>query len=188
MRPERLAEIMESVLNFAPLLAFLIAYKLRGIYVATGVLMAAMVLLCLIEYARRRRVSPMQLISLILVLGFGTATLLLRDPRFLKWKPSIFMWLLAVAFLFSQWIGAMPLAQRMLQAAVPGQALTRGDWTRLNLQWVACYLVLGIANWWVAFHAAEATWVNFKVFGLTAALMVVAAAQAWWLSTRVKSE
>jgi intracellular septation protein len=180
---------MESVLNFAPLLAFLIAYKVRGIYVATGVLMAAMLLLCVIEYLRRRRVSPMQLISLILVLAFGTATLLLRDPRFLKWKPSIFMWLMAIAFLFSQWIGTTPLAQRMLQAAVPEQTtLTRDDWTRLNLQWVACYLILGVANWWVAFHAAESTWVNFKVFGLTAALMAVAAAQAWWLSARVKAE
>lgn len=174
---------MDTLLNFLPLVAFLAAYKLRDIYAATAVLMVAMLLLCGVEYLRHRRVSTMQALSTALILVFGTATLLLRDPRFLKWKPSIFMWLLSLAFLGSQWLGHTPLAQRMFQAALPeGAALPRAAWLRLNLQWVFAYAVLGIANWWVAFHLPEATWVNFKVFGLTAALMAVAVAQALWLS------
>jgi intracellular septation protein len=179
---------MQNLLNFMPLLAFVVAYKLRDIYFATAVLMAAMLLLCLIEWLRTRTVSPMQLLSTALVLVFGTATLLLRDPRFLKWKPTIFMWLMAVAFLISQWTGKAPLSQRMLQPAIPGsEDLPRAIWVRLNLQWIACYLLLGFANWWVAFHASESTWVNFKVFGLTTALMLFAGAQAWWLSSRTVS-
>jgi intracellular septation protein len=175
---------MQNLLNFAPLLAFVIAYKTRDIYFATAVLMISMLLLCVVEWLLVRRVSPMQMLSTALVLVFGTATLLLRDPRFLKWKPTIFMWLMSAAFLASQWVGREPLAQRMLQPAVPDAQLRRGVWLTLNLQWVACYLLLGFANWWVAFHASEAAWVNFKVFGLTAALMVFAGTQAWWLSSR----
>lgn len=176
---------MQNLLNFMPLLAFVVAYKLRDIYFATAVLMAAMVLLCLIEWLRARTISSMQLLSTALVLVFGTATLTLRDPRFLKWKPTIFMWLMAAAFLVSQWSGRTPLAQRMLEPAIPdSNGLPRAIWVRLNLQWIACYLLLGLANWWVAFHASEAAWVNFKVFGLTAALMVFAGTQAWWLSSR----
>ena len=34
---------MDALLNFAPLLLFLVVYKLRGIYAGTMVLMAAMV-------------------------------------------------------------------------------------------------------------------------------------------------
>ena len=180
---------MDSLLNFLPLLAFLAAYKLRDIYVATAALMVTMVLLCGVEFLRHRRVSAMQALSTVLILVFGTATLVLRDPRFLKWKPTIFMWLLSLAFLGSQWLGKAPLAQRMFQTALPeGAELPRTSWLRLNLQWVLAYAVLGLANWWVAFHLPEATWVNFKVFGLTAALMAVAVAQAVWLSRAVPAQ
>ena len=48
---------MQNLLNFMPLLAFVVAYKLRDIYFATAVLMAAMVLLCLIEWLRARTIS-----------------------------------------------------------------------------------------------------------------------------------
>jgi intracellular septation protein len=134
---------------------------------------------------RTRRVSTMQLISTVLVLAFGTATLVLRDPRFLKWKPTIFMWLLAGGFLLSPRFGGKTLAERLLHAAMPeGSVVPARTWNQANLQWVACYLVLGALNLWVAFNLPEATWVNFKVFGLTVALMAVAGFQAWWLTRR----
>ena len=105
---------MQAALNFLPLAAFLLAYKFGGIYVATAVLMAAMVLLALVDYLRLRRVSPMHAVSTVLVLIFGTATLVFHDPRFLKVKPTLLLWIMALAFLGSQWIGAMPLSQRLL--------------------------------------------------------------------------
>ena len=43
----------------------------------------------------------MHLLSALLVLALGSATLILRDPRFLKWKPTIFLWLVALASLLS---------------------------------------------------------------------------------------
>jgi intracellular septation protein len=176
---------MQTLTNLLPLAAFLVTYYLRGIYAATAVLMAAMVLVLLIDYVRLRKVTPMHLLSTVLVLLFGTATLLLRDPRFLKWKPSIFMWMLAVAFLVSQWIGKAPLAQRMMQPALPeGAHIERGAWLRLNLLWVVFYALLGAANLWVAYNSSERAWVNFKVFGLTAALMAFAVAQALWLNSK----
>jgi intracellular septation protein len=174
---------MQILISFLPLLAFYLAYQWQGIYFATGVLMAAMVLATLVEWLRLRKVSPMQLLSTMLILVFGTATLLLRDPRFLKWKPSILMWLMAAAFLVSHWVGKGPLAQRFMQAAVPeGLSLKPRQWSRLNLAWVAYFSLLGAANYWFAFHHSEAAWVKFKVYGLTAALMAFAFGQALWLS------
>jgi intracellular septation protein len=179
---------MQSLVGFLPLLAFLLAYKWQGIYFATAVLMGAMVLVTAVEWLRLRRVGPMQLLSTVLILIFGTATLLLRDPRFLKWKPTILMWLMAAAFLASHWIGKGPLAQRLMHSAVPdGGVISTQLWRRLNLLWVACFLLLGAANYWVAFHATEAAWVNFKVYGLTAAMMVFAFVQALWLSRHVSN-
>ncbi|MFI4913572.1 MAG: inner membrane-spanning protein YciB [Steroidobacterales bacterium] len=178
---------MQALLDLAPLAAFLAAYYLGGIYVATAVLMAAMVLLLAVDWLRLRRLPPMHVLSAALVLVLGAATLIMRDARFLKWKPTIFLWLLALAALASAWVGRTPLAQRLLQPMVDDSAaLPRRIWLQLNSLWVLFYAVLGGVNLWIARAASERAWVNFKVFGLTAAFAVFAIVQALWLSARVE--
>ena len=98
--------------------AFFVAYWLGGIYVATAVLMIAMVLLLLVDRLRLGRIPPLHLLSAALVLVLGAATLILRDVRFLKWKPTIFLWLVAVVAVGSAWFSATPLAQRLLQPMI----------------------------------------------------------------------
>jgi intracellular septation protein len=180
---------MQPLFDLAPLVAFLLAYYLGGIYVATMVLMASMVALVLLDLVRQRRVSPMHLISTVLVLLLGSATLILRDPRFLKWKPTIFLWLLSLTSLGSTWIGSTPLSQRLLGQIVPGsESLPRALWVRLNWIWTLFYAALGALNLWVAFSMSERVWVNFKVIGLTLAFVVFAMAQALWLSSRIETQ
>jgi len=179
------AKPMQATLNFLPLAAFMIAYKYGGIYVATAVLMASMLLLALVDYLRVRRVSPMHAVSTVLVLIFGTATLVLHDPRFLKVKPTLLLWIMAMAFLGSQWIGATPLTQRLLEPALPPDAnISRAQWLRVNLVWVIAYVLLGALNLYIAHAASEQTWVYFKGFGLTIALALLAVGQAIWLQKR----
>jgi intracellular septation protein len=180
---------MQPLFDLAPLLAFLVAYYLGGIYVATAVLMASMLALVLLDLVRQRRVSPMHLISTVLVLLLGSATLILHDPRFLKWKPTIFLWLISLTSAGSTWIGSAPLAQRLLAPLINGsEDLPRAMWRRLNWIWVAFYALLGMVNLWVAYNVSERAWVNFKVFGLTAAFVVFAMAQALWLSSRTEAQ
>ena len=160
----------------------MVAYHFGDIYLATAVLMVAMVLLAVLDYLWYRRVTPMHALSTALVLVFGAATLIFHDARFLKWKPTILMWLMAAAFLGSQWIGKTPLVQRFLEPALnPGTVIPRARWLRVNGVWVGTYLVLGMVNLLVARHATEQTWVYFKGFGLSIALAVLAVGQALWL-------
>ena len=176
---------MQAALNFLPLAVFMLAYHFRGIYLATAVLMGAMVLLAGLDYLRVRRVSPMHALSTVLVLVFGGATLAFHDPRFLKIKPTLLLWLMALAFLGSQWIGRTPLVQRLLEPALtPGTSVPRERWLRVNSVWVVVYLLLGALNLYVAQHASEQAWVYFKGFGLTIALMALAMGQALWLHGR----
>ena len=173
---------MQAALNFLPLAAFMLAYKLAGIYVATAVLMGAMVLLALVDYVRVRRVSPLHALSTALVLVFGTATLVLHDPRFLKLKPTILLWLMAIAFAASQWIGRAPLVQRLMEPALPPETtITRQRWLRINVLWVGTYLLLGLMNLWVARTASEQNWVYFKGFGITLTLAALAVGSGLWL-------
>jgi intracellular septation protein len=174
---------MQAVLDLLPVIAFLVAYKLRGIYVATAVLMAGMLLLLGVTWAWRRRISALMGVSAVLVLLGGGATLLLHDPVFIKWKPTVYFWLVGGAFLGSTWIGRRPLAQALQQSAfAESGAIARAAWQRVNLAWAAFFAALGALNLYVAFRMSEGTWVNFKVYGLTALLFLFGLAQALWLT------
>ncbi|HEU4626628.1 MAG TPA: inner membrane-spanning protein YciB [Steroidobacteraceae bacterium] len=176
---------MQTVLELLPLIAFFVAYKLGGIYVATAVLMGGMALLLIADYARTRAIPKVHAISTVLVFLFGAATLILHNQRFIQWKPTVFFWLLSAALLASMWIGKQPLVQRLLGTALEGQVRVSDEtWRRLNLLWVVFYALLGVANLLVAFNTSEATWVKFKVIGLTAATLVFTAAQVAWLLKR----
>jgi intracellular septation protein len=175
---------MNALLEFSPLLAFIVAYYLRDIYVATATLMVAMGLLLLADWLLTRRIPRMHLISTALVLVFGSATLILRSPGFIQWKPTIFMWLLAVAFLVSGFIGKQTLAQRLLQPALGTDTVPPSLWQRANLMWVVFYAASGLANIAVARLFSERVWVNFKVVGLTVISLAFIMAQAYWLARR----
>jgi intracellular septation protein len=178
---------MQALLEFSPLLAFMAAYYLRDLYFATGVLMVAMLALLAVDYLLTRRIPRMHLLSTILVLVFGAATLILRNAQFIQWKPTIFMWIVAVAFLLSGLAGREPLAQRFLRSAAGEQELPRALWLRLNTLWVVFYALAGLANILVARTLSERTWVNFKVIGLTAATLVFVVLQALWLARRAEA-
>jgi intracellular septation protein len=121
----------------------------------------------------------MHLISLVLILVFGGATWFLRDPTFIKWKPTVLNWLFAIVFLGSQFIGRQPVIQRMLSAQIE---LPAEIWRRLNLAWTAFFIVIGGVNLYVAFHFEESVWVNFKLFGMLGLTVLFVLLQSFYLA------
>lgn len=178
---------MQLLLEFLPILAFLVSYfYFGGIYVATTVLMILMPLSLAVLWLRTGRMPGMFAISTLLVLAFGAATLMLRDARFIQWKPSIFMWMLAAAFLLSAFIGKQTLVQRFLKQTVDDTTMSRGEWLKLNTAWVLYGVVAGAANILVALNASEGTWVGFKLWGLTGLMFVFILGQFYWLHAKGK--
>ena len=172
---------MQFLVDLLPVIAFFVAYKLAGIYVATGVLIVGVLAQTAYSWFRHRKVSPMLLTSAVLVLFFGGLTLLIHDPTFIKWKPSIVNWLFAAAFLGSQYISGPTIVQRMLGENV---ALDDRSWRHLNLAWVGFFIVGGALNLFVAYRYDEATWVNFKLFGLMGLTLAFALAQGVWIARK----
>lgn len=60
--------------------------------------------------------------------------------------------------------------------------LPEAAWRRLNLAWVAFFVFAGAINIYVAYSYEEATWVNFKLFGLFGLTFVFLVLQSLWLS------
>jgi len=107
---------MKLLLDFFPILLFFGAFKLADIYVATGVLMAATVVQMAITYAIERRLQTMQKATLVLILLFGSLTLLLHDERFIKWKPTVLYGAMAIALAVALWGFRKNFLQTMLGA------------------------------------------------------------------------
>jgi len=179
---------MQALTEFAPIVAFFVAYMLGGLYVATAVLMAAMLALLGVDWLRLQRIPPMHSLSAVLVLIFGSATLALHNPLFIQWKPTVFFWLVSLAFLGSAWIGERTLAERLLGAtlaeAFGGRLrLSAALWRRLNLLWVAFYALLGALNVVVLEYLSERAWALLKLVDVVLMLIFVAA-QVMWLAAR----
>jgi intracellular septation protein len=172
---------MQFLVDLLPVIAFFVAYKLAGIYVATAVLIAGVLAQTATSWLRHRKVSPMLLTSAALVLVFGGLTLLVRDATFIMWKPSIVNWLFAAAFFVSQYTTGPTILQRMLGENV---TLDAASWRRLNLMWVAFFLTAGALNLFVAYRFDEATWVNFKLFGLMGLTLAFALGQGVWIARK----
>src|SRR5689334_10793196 len=80
---------MQLLADYFPLILFFLAFKWQGIYVATGVAIAASVLQIAWLHLTRRRIAPVHWLSLAIITIFGGATLVLHDETFIKWKPTV---------------------------------------------------------------------------------------------------
>lgn len=178
---------MNLLLEFSPLIAFLVVFELWGIYWATAALMFACVLQLIVHRVRSGKFKTMHIITVAVLLPLGCATLLLHDHRFIQWKPTVLLGIGAAAFLGSMFIGKQPLARRMLEAAFPEPIeIPARTWLTINTLWAGWLALLAAANIYVAWNFAESTWVHFKVYGITLLLFVFMLPQILWLSGKTK--
>ena len=176
---------MQPLLDLLPVILFFVTYRLTDIFVATGVLIVAVLIQTAVQWIRHRKVSPMSLISGVLVLIFGGLTLLIHDKSFIQWKVTVVNWLFAAAFLASRFIGERTLVERIMGENVQ---LERPVWQRLNWAWIVFFLLLGAVNLYVAWNFSENVWVNFKLFGMLGLTFLFALVQGFWLASKIPAE
>jgi intracellular septation protein len=184
---------MKLFFDFLPIVLFFVAYKfgggdyvfngqtyqVEGIYAATAVMIVASLLQVSYSWLRHRKVERAHLITLILVVLLGGATLWLQNPDFIKWKPTAVNWLFALVFAGAYLFTDKSLLERMMAAHIQ---LPAKVWTRLNMAWILFFIGSGLANLYVAFNFEEATWVNFKLFGMLGLTIVFVVAQSIYLA------
>lgn len=182
---------MKFLYDFFPVALFFIAYKTYDIFVATAVIIVASLVQVGSFWLKHRRFENMHLVTLALVVVLGGATIILHDDNFIKWKPTVVNWLFAVVFLGSHFIGKRTIIERMLASNI---SLPTQIWSRLSYLWIGFFLVMGIANLYVAFYyapelsLAERTdlWVDFKLFGMMGLTFVFVIIQAFYLARHIQ--
>ncbi|MFT6287147.1 MAG: intracellular septation protein [Halieaceae bacterium] len=190
---------MKQLIEFIPIVLFFVVYQMKGdsitigqwqhtfdgIFTATAVLMAATVIQVILSYLISRRLEKRLLWMLLAVMVFGGATLVFRNQLFIQWKPTIFNWALAVAFLASQFIGEKNLMERTLGTQIQ---LPKPVWRKLSLLWITNFTIVGALNLVVAYGYSEDTWVSYKLYSAIGFTLLLTALTALLISPHLKDD
>jgi intracellular septation protein len=175
---------MKLFFDFLPIIVFFIVFKFYGIYVATAAAIAISFVQVASHWFKHHTVPGLQLLSLALIVILGGSTLWLHSEMFIKWKPTVLNWALAVVFLGSQLLSEKPFIQRLMESNI---ALPHALWRQLNLAWVIFFSVMGAINLFVIYNFSTNTWVNFKLFGMLGLTFLFAIIQAVYLARHIDS-
>lgn len=151
---------INSVLPFS----FAVGKESDAIYFATLIAIIISGITVLVHYIKYKDFNKNQTITFVLFIIFGGATLMFRDPTFIKWKPTVINLVFALIFFGSTFIGDKPLAQRFLGGALDAP---KHIWLKLNTAWIIFFVVIAAINLYIAYNFSEEFWVNFKLFGMT---------------------
>lgn len=160
------------LLDFGPLVAFFVAFKLgqsdadpfQGILYGTVTFMITITAAILFSLVAFKRVTPMQWISAVLILGFGALTIYLHDPVFIQIKPTI-IYLGFAALLLGGWMRKKPLLRYAFAAAFEG--LNEEGWLKLSRNWGLFFVAMALTNEAIRAWFSFEMWLTVKTWGLT---------------------
>jgi intracellular septation protein len=159
--------------ELGPLLIFFGVNAKFQLFVATGAFMVAIVAAMTASYVVTRHVPVMALVTGVIVLVFGTLTLVLHDETFIKVKPTI------IYGLFASVLGGGLLFGRSFIAIMFDQMfnLTARGWRILTVRWALFFLGMAILNEVIWRTQTTDFWVAFKAFGVIPLTMAFAVTQ-----------
>jgi intracellular septation protein len=176
---------MKFLFDLFPVILFFIAFKFAGIFVATGVAIAATFAQIGWLLFKRRKIDTMLWVSLGIITVFGGLTLIFKDETFIKWKPTILYWAFAVALSS----GILFFKKNLIRTLLAEQmTLPDATWNRLNWSWVGFFGFMGCLNLAVAYNFSTDDWVNFKLFGGMGLMLVFVIAQGVLLSKYIEEK
>ncbi len=151
-------------LDMASTIFFLVLYLLtRNIPLSVGLGIALGIAQIGWEIARKKPIDTMQWVSLVLVVGSGTATLITADPRFVMIKPSVIYCLVGLVMLKPGWMNRYlpPVAMELMPDLV----------FIFGFVWAGLMFFSAALNVIVALKCSVATWATFmSVYGIVSKL------------------
>src|SRR3569833_506835 len=165
--------LFKIVTELGPLVVFFGVNATSNLFAATGAFMVAIVAALLASYVVTKHVPIMALVTGVVVLVFGTLTLVLHDETFIKVKPAI------IYGLFAGVLGGGLLFGRSFIAIMFDQMfnLTPTGWRLLTMRWALFFAGMAILNEIVWRTQTTNVWVTFKAVGVTLLTAVFAVAQ-----------
>lgn len=172
--------LIKTGLELGPIVIFFLAYRwapviegasdedrqLSQILFATQVFIPVILVSLVASWFLLKELPKMAIVTAVVVVVFGGLTLWLRDPTFIKMKPTVIYLTFGAILAWGLRKGQSYLAY-VMDAAIP---MTHEGWMIFTKRFAMFFVVLAIANEaiWRSFDTD--TWVNFKTFGLPVAM------------------
>ena len=145
--------------DFLSAILFLVVYAVSGsLFAAAGIAVAAGLAQLVRLKATRRRIEPMQWMSLGLVVVLGGATLLTQSPRFMMIKPTIVHFSVATVMLRRGWM--IRYLPEIVLRNLPEPTIVAAGYA-----WAVLLAALGLANLFIALRFDFTTWAWFISVG-----------------------
>jgi intracellular septation protein len=159
---KQLNPFLKLALDIGPLVLFFAANARFGIFAATAGFMAAVLIALAVSYALTRHIAIMPVVTAVIVLIFGTLTLVLHNDTFIKLKPTI------IYVLFGGTLLVGLLLEKPFLSILFDQMfhLTDEGWRKLTWRWVIFFFTLAVLNEIVWRNFSTDAWVSFKLFGV----------------------
>jgi intracellular septation protein len=167
------------VLEFGPIVGFFIGYirlkdqvftfgatEYDGFIVVTAAFVPVLLICTGILWALTGHLSRMQIVTAVLVVVFGGLSVWFNDDRFFKMKPTL-IYLIFAGILGYGLMRGQSYLEYVMEGLIP---LTKEGYMILTKRIALFFLGLAITNEVVWRTMSTDAWVNFKTFGLTAAI------------------
>ncbi|WP_343561105.1 septation protein A [Kiloniella sp. b19] len=159
--------------EYGPLVLFFAVYYMQGLIAATVVLMAAAPIGIGVAYFYDRKIPVVPSITAAVVIFFGGLTLWLNDETFIKMKPTIIQSAFGLVLLGGL-VFNKPLIKPLMEKA---WKMTNEGWRVLTIRFAIYFFAMAALNELVWRTQSTDFWVNFKVFGPMAMMIIFIFAQ-----------
>ena len=167
---------LKFITDFGPLLIFFTIYYKSGNNLSAAIppLIIATLIAVAITYFFEKKIPYVPLVGAIVISLFGGLTLYFDNPIFIYMKPTIVNIIFAVILVVSNIYFNKNFLKLFLQTTFQ---LNDEGWKKLNFRWAYFFIFLAILNEIVWRTQPEATWVNFKVWGMLPITIIFTAMQ-----------
>lgn len=175
--------MVQAVFDFLVLILFFAAYVIsKNIYIATVVGLVAGILNVAASWHLQSKVGKSQLVTLVILLISSSATLLLHNPIWIQWKPTLIDWTIAIAS------ACAFFNKRFLRKMIDRQnlAISQTVLQQLAGAWVIYFTGMGVLNLLVAYHCTLDQWIIFKTFITLGLLLIFFAVQFLYVYLQFK--
>lgn len=159
---------MKLLFEIITLVLFFTVYQIYDLNSAILVVIVAYTLYTVFTLIKDKHLSKSHIITFVLVVLLGGATLVLDNEMYFKWKPTVVCWLFATVLLGGYVFAKQNLLQRL---GKDNFNLPDAIWKRLNFAWIVFFIFMGAINLFVAYNFDTTTWVYFKLFGAVGLLL-----------------
>ena len=167
---------LKFIADFGPLLIFFTIYYKSGnnLSVAIPPLIISTIIAVAVIYFLEKKIPYIPLVGGIVISLFGGLTLYFNNPVFLYMKPTIVNIIFAITLIIGKTFFNKNFLEFFFKTAFQLDEL---GWSKLNNRWAYFFIFLAILNELVWRTQPEATWVNFKVWGILPLTFIFTALQ-----------